>query len=133
MLRNLWISIINAKSILLLFLTFCENKKSINFERFCTKNILCTFLVFWNWTRNRKCQIVLTFFYQQSFWAFYNLFELFFYRIFTLCKIRCDQEWLNLLVTMKFCKFEIYHQRFIFVISTNLTGITKNVLNVVSS
>jgi hypothetical protein len=30
---------------------------------------------------------------------------------------------------MKFGKFEIYHQRFIFVV----TGMTKNVFNVVSS
>jgi hypothetical protein len=31
--------------------------------------------------------------------------------------LRCDQEWLSLLVTIKFSKFEIYHQRFIFVIA----------------
>jgi hypothetical protein len=31
--------------------------------------------------------------------------------------LRCDQEWLSLLVTMKFGKFEIYQQRFIFVIA----------------
>jgi hypothetical protein len=38
-------------------------------------------------------------------------------KVNTYWTIRRDQESVNLLVTIKFGKFEIYHQRFIFVMA----------------